>query len=1218
MDAQERKIQLLQIELEQRNVQLQDIQNTCEDYRQRNTELEKRIEEIRSALKDERREDQISRFIDIIELLAKNNHREGTAANDWRQSHLGELDLVRTIEEFHEAELEKCNNPLDSGSPDCRVIKNEPEAPLDADSSLDDLTKFWRLKSYALTELIDAKQSTRRREIEDVLPPVLADRLETPWPKLLEEQKKTVERLLNDWNLFSADWYRKNCWESRGLTDEQARAHFIEEGILRGHDPHPIFSNYWLIRQGVGDDNKPPLVEYAESKPIVDPHPLFNCQFYQGRYPDVVATNSHPLEHYLKYGASEQRQPHICFEPAWYGKTRKAKQRLDLLSDYLQSPSSYRIDPNPFFDAGKYLDQLPRLVTRGINPLVHYLIVGEQDGFAPSNLFEPTYYYDRNSDVREAGVSALMHFMNYGDAELRQVHPLFDHTFYRSIAEPIFGTIPQPYRHYIVEGARKGLPANSHIQPAKNFHQSAESGIDYSIGGIMTGWDTNNNRLDKRKPAVERRVEVQSQAVRIEVNQNLLQYVDQECGERTTSKVKEILGILVDIEQQAEHADELIGGLIHRLDSSAKLIKRVATPDVTVIIPVHNQVAYTAACLIMILEEAIECSFEIIIADDCSTDQTLNMTFDEDSPLRVIRHENNLGFLLNCNAAAAAAEGRYIAFLNNDTLPLPGWLDTLLVLMRTDSRIGMVGSKLINTDGTLQEAGGIIWRDGSAWNFGRGSEPNRSAFNYVKDVDYISGAAILISRQLWQELGGFDTYFTPAYCEDSDLAFRVRRHGSRVVFQPASVVIHHEGRSHGRDLSKGLKSYQVKNNKKLRDRWRTVLTAEHCAPAEQIFVARDRSREKAHLLVIDHYVPQWDRDAGSRTMYNFLQSFVSRGIAVTFWSDNLLRDERYSKPLQQLGIEIIYGNEYVGKFEDWLKERAIWFRYVLLSRPHIAEKYIDAVRNTTASKIIYYGHDVHWRRLLQEHTMNGVPSLALVKRVRELERKLAHQSDVILYPSDEEKDIVESSLVVHREVISVPAWFFDANRLDDATVRIASEARSQDRKLLFVGGFAHKPNLDAILWFINEVVPILKAMNFDFRLTIAGSKAPAMLSDLCDDSIKLVGQVSDEELQELYENSDAAIVPLRVGAGVKGKVIEAFAAGVPVISTPIGVQGIPQPEEMAFVGTTPQEFANMTISAVVEKDQAVERSLKALAFVRREYTARSFMAKLSQVMPELN
>ena len=248
--------------------------------------------------------------------------------------------------------------------------------------------------------------------------------------------------------------------------------------------------------------------------------------------------------------------------------------------------------------------------------------------------------------------------------------------------------------------------------------------------------------------------------------------------------------------------------------------KREEHPLVSIVIPVYNQVHYTYACLLSILENTKDVPYEVIIADDVSTDATKELSRYVENVV-ICRNETNQGFLRNCNHAAKEARGAYVMFLNNDTQVTPGWLSSLVTLIESDPSIGMVGSKLVYPDGRLQEAGGIIWSDGSGWNYGRLDDPDKAEYNYVKDVDYISGAAILLSVKLWNQIGGFDDRFAPAYCEDSDLAFEVRKAGYRVVYQPLSKVIHFEGVSNGTDVNgTGLK----------RIRWRTARSLRRSGP----------------------------------------------------------------------------------------------------------------------------------------------------------------------------------------------------------------------------------------------------------------------------------------------------------------------------------------------------------------------------------------------------
>ncbi|MFZ1747398.1 MAG: glycoside hydrolase family 99-like domain-containing protein [Nitrospirales bacterium] len=216
----------------------------------------------------------------------------------------------------------------------------------------------------------------------------------------------------------------------------------------------------------------------------------------------------------------------------------------------------------------------------------------------------------------------------------------------------------------------------------------------------------------------------------------------------------------------------------------------VEEPLVSIVIPVYNHLEYTVCCLASILRHVPQCSFEVIIVDDGSHDETPNILPDIQN-IRYYRNETNVGFLRSCNRGATFARGQYLMFLNNDTQVLEGWLDELVNTFQEQTEVGLVGSKLLYPNGVLQEAGAIIKPDGSAELVGLNGDPDRPEYNVVREVDYCSGACLLIEAELFKALGGFDDLYAPCYCEDSDLAFRVRKMGKRVFYQPRSVVVHH-------------------------------------------------------------------------------------------------------------------------------------------------------------------------------------------------------------------------------------------------------------------------------------------------------------------------------------------------------------------------------------------------------------------------------------------
>lgn len=625
-------------------------------------------------------------------------------------------------------------------------------------------------------------------------------------------------------------------------------------------------------------------------------------------------------------------------------------------------------------------------------------------------------------------------------------------------------------------------------------------------------------------------------------------------------------------------------------------------PLVSIVIPCYNQIHYTYACLQSILECTKDVTYEVIIADDVSTDATAEIGKFADG-LVICRNKTNQGFLRNCNQAANAARGKYIMFLNNDTKVTEGWLSSLVTLIESDPSIGMVGSKLVYPDGRLQEAGGILWSDGSGWNYGRLDDPNKAEYNYVKDVDYISGAAILLSVRLWKQIGGFDERFAPAYCEDSDLAFEVRKAGLRVVYQPLSKVIHFEGVSNGTDVNgTGLKRYQVENSRKLREKWADEFKKQSVNDGSpNPFRARERSQGKKVILVVDHYVPTFDKDAGSKTTYQYLKMFLKKGYVVKFLGDNFLHEEPYSTMLQQMGIEILYGDEWACGIWDWLKKNGDEIDFAYLNRPHIATKYVDFIKENTNIKVIYYGHDLHFLRLGREYELTGDIS---IKREadywRAIELSMMRKAEVSYYPSYVEID------AIHQIDPEIPAKAITAYVYDEFLTDIREDFEKREG-LLFVGGFAHPPNADAVLWFAREIFPEIRKKLPDVNFYVVGSKVTDEIKALEQpgNGIIIKGFVSEEELARLYSVCRVVVVPLRYGAGVKGKVVEALYNGAPIVTTSTGAEGIPEVETVLETENDPQAFAEKTAALYSDPARCRQMCLAAQDYIKKHFSLES-------------
>jgi GT2 family glycosyltransferase len=609
-------------------------------------------------------------------------------------------------------------------------------------------------------------------------------------------------------------------------------------------------------------------------------------------------------------------------------------------------------------------------------------------------------------------------------------------------------------------------------------------------------------------------------------------------------------------------------GLDAGLDELRLQFPAVDEPLVSIIIPVYNEYRVTVNCLRALLEHTTGVSYEIILADDCSTD--LTATIDERiANIRVVRGSENLRFIGNCNRAAGHARGRYLLFLNNDTAVCPDWLPPLVEVLETRESAGIVGPRLLFPNGKLQEAGAIMWRDGSAWNFGRMDDPEKPDYCYLKETDYISGACLMIRHHLWQQLGGFDTRYAPAYCEDADLAFAARQAGYQVVYQPLSSVFHFEGVSHGTDLDAGIKQYQVRNQARFREKWAEVLDAGHFDNAEHVPLARDRSRYRRSVLYIDHYVPHYDKDAGSRSTFMWVQQMLEMGYRVMFLGANFFPHQPYTRTLQQMGVEVLTG-EFMARNQDrWLRDNAPYIDRIYLHRPHVAEQFLGALeRMKPRPPIIFFGHDLHYLRIRREYEVAGDDSLLRSsQKWREREFAVFDRVDKVYYPSDVE--VAE----ITREKPDLDARAIPLYILPEADYPPYDFDRTAD--ILFVGGFNHPPNVDGVCWFVEEVLPLVSAARPDIRLHVVGSNPTDAVEALQGDRVVVYGYLSDEELDALYRRIRQVVVPLRFGAGVKGKVLEAIQKNRPVVTTSLGAEGIPEAESVMNIADTAAELASL-------------------------------------------
>lgn len=628
------------------------------------------------------------------------------------------------------------------------------------------------------------------------------------------------------------------------------------------------------------------------------------------------------------------------------------------------------------------------------------------------------------------------------------------------------------------------------------------------------------------------------------------------------------------------------------------------SPKVSIIIILFNQAPLSLLCFQSLLD-TISIATEVIIIDNASSDNTQQL-LEKCTGATIIYNESNVGFVEAVNQGAAASRGEHILLLNNDAILQKDAVENAVETLESDEQIGAVGGKIVLLDGSLQEAGSIVWNDASCLGYGRGRNPNDPEFMFQREVDYCSGAFLLIKNHLFKQLNGFDLDYAPAYYEESDFCFRLKKLGYKVIYEPRAVVIHYEFASSG----------GYSNASKLQIAHREIFAQKHAdalkaklAPAEgNILLAREIS-QKPRILVIDDRVPHVGLGAGYPRCRHILKDLHGLGLQITFYPLRM-PFEQWQDTYATLPADIeVMLDSGTDKLATFLLDRKDYYEHILVSRDHNM-KFLNELLATHEgllgnSELIYDAEAIAAsREVLRLRLLGSDVSDEQAIDALNTEISVARLADSVICVSDSEAMQFEHA--GHSSVYTLG---------HSCEVKQTPNAFEHRKDFLFVGSLQDNgsPNVDSLIWFAEQIFPkIQQSVQDDVRVIVVGLNGASELNGIKNPAFKFLGMQDD--LTQFYNSCRVFIAPTRFAAGIPHKIHEAAAHGIPVVATDLLVSQLGWENEVEILSSEgAQSFATNCIRLYGDKDLwngILEKSLEA---VDRDCSPESFLEKLKKI-----
>lgn len=631
-----------------------------------------------------------------------------------------------------------------------------------------------------------------------------------------------------------------------------------------------------------------------------------------------------------------------------------------------------------------------------------------------------------------------------------------------------------------------------------------------------------------------------------------------------------------------------------------------ARPKVTVLLVLWNQAPLTLACL-RALSGEFDLPLEVVIVDNASTDRTGEM-LERVHGARILRNDDNLGFLKAVNQGVAEARGEHVLLLNNDAVMRPGSLAAAVETLEGGEDVGAVGGRIVLLNDRLQEGGSIIWRDGSCLGYARGALPEAGEVMFRRDVDYCSGVFLLFRRKTFEYLGGFDEAFLPCYYEETDFCLRLWESGKRVVYDPRAVIDHFEFGSS--EKSADALALQARNRATFEAKHAETLTHHHLPGPESVLEARMRGKHAGRLLMIDDRVPLPDLGAGYPRACHLLREIIAAGYFVTLYPlQEPVEDWERTYAALPLEAEVMMDHGLAG-LSAFLEERQGYYDTLLVSRPHnmeVVKRLLDKAPELFAGMKIIYDAEALFagRDAAKAKLFKDTAELRRAEKAIAAEIALAKPAHHVITVSDAEAHQFREQLdgVVH--VIGHALVPEPTSRPFDAR-----------ENLLFVGAMNddHSPNVDSLVWFVKEVMPRLhEKAGQAIALQAAGANKAPLVQALRGVNVSFLGRV--DSLASLYDASRVFIAPTRYAGGIPHKVHEAASHGLPVVATSLLARQLGwRHEEELLVADSPDDFAEQVARLYADPDLWQALRDTALARVAKDCSPERFTSRLHAIL----